>query len=305
MLVTTAWLHYWIGISVRNIVKILSVFFRFDVSPGGLTQAWANLAMILKPQYDNIGKIIQNTAYLHIDETGWRLSGKTFWLWCFATSKWCYYIIDQSRGSPVIKKVLGKIFDGILICDFWGAYNKMTALAKQRCFYHLFTELAKVDKSNTSDDWKAFRKKLVRLLKDAINLSLKKSDLPETTFEQRKMRLLIRLDAVIASPRDDKDVNRIIKRLIRHRDEMFTFLDFDNISPYNNFAEQQIRRPAISRKISQQNRSDRGAQAHAIFMTLFKSADLQGLNPVDSIILEAKAQLEGKAGMPVPFDRAA
>lgn len=296
MLVTTAWMHYWVGISVRNIARILSVFFRFDVSPGGLTQAWTNLAMTLKPQYAAIGKLIRNSAYLHIDETGWRLSGKSFWLWCFATSKWCYYIIDKGRGSPVIKKVLGKIFDGILICDFYGAYNKMSALAKQRCFYHLFTELAKVDKSNKADNWKTFRKKLIRLLKDAVRLSLQKSDVPITTFEERKKLLLIRLDAIIASPRDDKDVNRIIKRLIRHRDEMFTFLDFENISPYNNHAEQQIRRPSISRKISQQNRSDRGALAHAIFMTLFRSAELQGLNPVDTIILEAEAAIKGDDG---------
>jgi hypothetical protein len=50
-------------------------------------------------------------------------------------------------------------------------------MAKQRCFYHLFTELAKVDKSTSSDEWKAFRKKLTRLLKDAIRLSGRKDQL--------------------------------------------------------------------------------------------------------------------------------
>jgi hypothetical protein len=118
---------------------------------------------------------LATSAVLHADETGWRKNGATHWLWCFTTKKLCYYIITRNRGSPVIKKFLGILFKGILICDFWGAYNKISALAKQRCFYHLFTELVKAGHYNQSNQWKVFRKKLSRLLKDALRLSEKKS----------------------------------------------------------------------------------------------------------------------------------
>ena len=289
VLIMTAWLHYRVGMSVRNIVKLLTSFWRFDVSPGGLTQAWKNLAVNLKPIYDDIGEKIKNTGVLNADETGWRISGITHWLWCFVTDKWCYFVIDKSRGSPVIKRVIGKIFNGILICDFWGAYNKISTLATQRCFYHLLTELEKVDKSNKSSTWQMFRKKLGRLLMDAIRLDARRNDLTSAVFNRRKMRLYHRLDQLIESPREDKDVNRLIKRLIRHRNELFTFLEYNGVSPYNNHAEQQIRKPVMTRKISQQNRSDQGAKAHAIFMSLFGSAELQGLNPVEKVLGDAKA----------------
>ena len=36
---------------------------------------------------------------LHADETGWRVDGKTHWLWCFTTTDLTYYMIDRSRGS--------------------------------------------------------------------------------------------------------------------------------------------------------------------------------------------------------------
>ena len=288
VLIMTAWLHYWVGISVRNIVKLLVTFWTFDVSAGGLTQAWKNLAATLKPIYNDLGEKIQNTAVLNADETGWRISGITHWLWCFATDKLCYFVIDKSRGSPVIKRVLGKLFEGVLICDFWGAYNKINTLAKQRCFYHLLTELEKVDKSNKSATWQTFRKKLGRMLMDAVRLSSRKTDLTPAIFNRRKQRLYNRLDQLINSSRKDKDVNRLIKRLIRHRNEFFTFLEYNGISPYNNHAEQQIRKPVVTRKISQQNRSDRGAEAHAIFMSLFRSAELQGLNPVHQVMADAK-----------------
>lgn len=305
LLVLTAWLHYWVGMSVRNIVRLLKVLCGFDVSAGGLTRAWKSLSAVLKPLYDDIGKQIENSAVLNADETGWRISGITHWLWCFATDRFCYFVIEKSRGSPVVMKVIGKLFAGILICDFWGAYNKICALAKQRCFHHLFTELEKVDKHNKTAAWKWFGKKLGRLSMDAVRLGAKKKDLPPAVFERRKMRLYDRLDQLIASPREDKDVNRLIKRLIRHRNELFTFLDYDGVSPYNNHAEQQMRRPAISRKISQQNRSNQGAEAHAIFMTLFRSAELQGLNPVEAVLHLAKKMLQATRGETISFKQAA
>ncbi|GJQ47819.1 hypothetical protein KsCSTR_40750 [Candidatus Kuenenia stuttgartiensis] len=291
LVVFTAWLHYLIGISVNNIVKMLSVFFNLQISAGGLTQAWKSLATLLEPQYNEIGQKVSASAVLHADETGWRLNGKTHWLWCFTTQKLCYYLITPSRGSPVIKKLLGILFGGILICDFLGAYNKISALAKQRCFYHLFTELVKVDAHNHSAAWKAFRKKLSRLLKDAIRLSEKKNQISLVCFLRLKKRLYRRLEQFLATPCQDKDVQRLTKRLKRHKQELFTFLEHEGVSPYNNHAEQQMRKPVLTRKVSQQNRSVQGANTQAILMTLLRSAELQGDNPVENLLAYAKKAL--------------
>ena len=213
VIVFTAWLHYLIGVIVNNIVKILKFTADFKITAGGLTQAWKNQAFRLAPIYQNIGRSISDAAVLHADETGWRVNGITHWLWGFATKTLCYYVIDKSRGSPVIKRVIGSIFNGILISDFWGTYNKICALAKQRCFYHLFTALDKTDKHNQSKDWKAFRKKFSRLLRDAIRLSERRDQINADVYQRRLLRLYARLDQLIVTDSEDKDVKRIIKRL--------------------------------------------------------------------------------------------
>lgn len=297
LVVFTAWLHYLVGVSVNNILRILSVVCRFKISAGGLTQAWKNLSIVLEPIYNAIGQSIATSAVLNADETGWRLNGITHWLWCFTTKELCYYLITKSRASPVIKQILGTLFRGILICDFWGAYNKITALAKQRCFYHLFTELAKVDKNNASPQWKVFRKKLARLLKDAVRLFERKDPAQFEIFDRRKRRLYHRLEQFLEENHKDKDAKRLIKRLKRHKNELFTFLEYENVSPYNNHAEQQMRKPVLTRKVSQQNRSEQGAKTHAVLMTLFRSAELQGKNPVETILSLAKTTI-GKAVAP-------
>jgi transposase len=295
LVVYTAWLHYTVGVSVNNLVRVLSAFSGFTVSAGGLTQAWARLADLLKPEYDALGREVKTSAVLHTDETGWRLSGRTHWLWCFATKTVCYYLITPGRGSPVVKKVLGALFRGILITDFYGAYNKIAALAKQKCFYHLFAELVKVDKRNNSLAWHMFRKQLSRLLKDAIRLSDKREAITAEAFGHAKLRLNARLDRLCAAIKvDDPDAQRLRKRLVRHRNELFTFLDNPSVSPYNNHAERMIRPAVISRKISQQNRSKRGAETQAILMSLFQTAKLQNQNPIEVVMELARQTMLGE-----------
>ncbi|MEJ2724963.1 MAG: IS66 family transposase [Deltaproteobacteria bacterium] len=306
LVVFTAWLHYLVGVSVHNIVKMLSVTCRFKISAGGLTQAWIRLARLLEFAYDHVGEGISRSGVLNADETGWRLNGITHWLWCFTTKTLCYYVITKSRGSPVIRKVLGSVFRGILICDFWGAYNKITALAKQRCFYHLFTELVKVDKSNKSPTWKAFRKKLFRLLRDAVRLSCRKAQLGPEKYESLKGRLYHRLEQILLVHHDgDKDVKRLIKRLKRHKAELFTFLEHENVSPYNNHAEQQMRKPVLTRKVSQQNRSAQGAKTQAVLMSLFRTAELQGQNPIEAVLSLAKSFIKDSAAKDASLKMAA
>ena len=76
---------------------------------------------------------------------------------------------------------------------------------------------------------------------------------------------------------------------------MLTFLDCEGVSPYNNHAEQQMRTAVHTRKVSQQNRSLQGAKSPAIFLTLFRPAELQSLNPFEYVLQLAQATLAGQS----------
>jgi len=279
----TAWLHYALGLSTGNLVKILNYLFQFRLTTGALAKGWQKLAEHLKPEYNRIRQRARKSAVLHADETGWRLNGVTHWLWCFSSKDLCYYIIDRTRGSPVLKRFLGEFFQGILICDFYAAYNFLKALAKQRCLYHLFSELLKVDRLNHTASWKRFRKKLSALLKDAVKLWEEKDQLPEKEYSLQRDALNRKLDRLIETPADKSDGRRICRRLRSHRDEILTFLDHANVSPYNNHAEQQMRKPVLVRRIIQQNRSKKGAWTQAVLMTIFRTAELKGENPLTAV----------------------
>jgi hypothetical protein len=290
-LVMTAWQHYAGGISLNYVVDLLGKLFRFNITPGGLMQGWQKLASYLKPEYDRIGGEARRSAVLNADETGWRQSGNLRWLWCFTTPKLCYYVIEESRKAVVLLKFLGEHFQGILISDFWKVYDKLSALAKQRCFFHLFAELSKVEAKNFCAEWKLFQARLTRLLKDAVALGEKKSALRPQLFQRKKDNLYFRLNWLSEIEYSDADCKRLRKRLEKYRGELFTFLEYEGVSPYNNHAEQQMRKPVLWRRRCQQNRSDKGAQTQAILMSVFRTAELQGLNPVDYVETLIKEQI--------------
>ncbi len=93
----SAWLHYGLGATIAQIISVLGHHLQFRLSEGGLVAAWQRLAALLSAWYEEIGQQIKQAGVLHADETGWRLSGKTVWLWCFTSSAATYYMVDRSR----------------------------------------------------------------------------------------------------------------------------------------------------------------------------------------------------------------
>lgn len=55
-----------------------------------------------------------------------------------------------------------------------------------------------------------------------------------------------------------------------------------------------MRKLVLTRKVSQQNRSEQGAKTHAVLMTLFRSTELQGKNPVETGLSNAKAIIDNE-----------
>ena len=67
----------------------------------------AVLAREMTKVHEEIRRDIQVGVTLFADETGWRVRGKNWWLWVFGTERSAYYTVDRTRGSDVVRRVLG------------------------------------------------------------------------------------------------------------------------------------------------------------------------------------------------------
>ena len=297
-LVLSSWLHYGLGTTVSHITQVFGAHFHFPLTPGGLIQMWLRLAQILYPWYLQIIEQARLSAYLHADETGWRVNGVTHWLWCFCNTKLTCYLIHRCRGSPVLAELVGELFSGILISDFWSAYDKLEAAARQVCFVHLFRELEKVAKLNQNPEWLAFQKKLARFLRDALRLD-KNHSLSEPERVNRLLRLHQRLDDLLAASYQDPHCKRLVGRLQKHREHILTFLETD-IPAHNNHSERQIRPAVIIRKNSYGNRSLQGAEVQAVLMSIYRTLKLRGHDPLETITAALKHYVLNRQLPPLP-----
>lgn len=283
-LVLAAWLHYGLGNTLSQIVDVFNYHLQLKLTPGGLVQMWYRLQEVLYPWYRQLQAEALASAVLHGDETSWRVAGKTHWLWCFANEEVTYYLIDRSRGEPALRKFFIEEFRGTLVTDFWAAYNAVVCAARQGCLAHLFRDLETVERyGRGGKHWPAFAKKLRRLLGDAIRLWREKPALAAEAFASRRQRMEERLEGLIETPWEDKQAKRLIKRLRRHRHHLFTFLDKPGVPFDNNLGERQIRPAVIIRKNSYANRSQRGADAQAVLMSIYRTLKQRGHDPLQTI----------------------
>jgi len=175
------------------------------------------------------------------------------------------------------------------------------ASQRQVCLAHLLRELKKVDENNQSEEWQSFLRAIRRLLSDALKLGAR-TDRDAPDYASKRQRLQARLDELIAVEQGDADCRRLQKRLLKHRESVFKFLDEPLVPPDNNRAEREIRPAVIARKNSFHNMSDAGAETQARMMSIYRTLKLRGLNPLETLA-HALAEYVEKGDIP-PMPRA-
>ena len=273
----------------RQIAQLLMDLPELRVSAGGIVKQVKRLSRWLDGQYQDLIRRMRASPHVHVDETGWRIDGKNFWLWAFTDPVFTLYHVDESRGGKVPLKLLGKAFGGTTVCDFYSAYNGLNG-HKQRCLTHLLREVKELGEADASFADCPLSRKLSRWCKEALRLKKRWQELPDASYELNAARLEDRLDQLIAgggrspdrAPHEHADAQRLCKRLSRHRSELTRFLWQENLDGSNNAAERALRPAVVMRKITGGSRSVAGATAWMKLASLLRTADQRGLGVYDA-----------------------
>ena len=277
----SAFLHYGLGTTTKHVVGVFNSHLQLPISDGGLTQMWHRLADALRPWYEQIWDGCFSAAVLNADETGWHLNGALVWLWCFCTPRDTFYAIEPSRGHATLEKFFADEFGGVLVTDFWRAYDAVDARMNQKCWAHLLRELTAVEDrpSGVRDDWLAFAKKLRRIFTDAVRLA-SAEDMPSSERDSKVCRLHVRLSELAGGAWTHPDAQRLAKRLLRDGESLLTFAEFPEVPPTNNAAEREIRPAVVMRKVSYGSASERGVTTRAVLMSVYRTLKKRGLDPL-------------------------
>ncbi|MCP4339865.1 MAG: transposase, partial [Desulfobulbaceae bacterium] len=191
--------YLWVAICLpfTKLSEYLKTFFGLSITTSGLSKHVIRISKIFEEVYKEILQEVKVGVTLYADETGWRVKGKNWWLWVFGTQDTAYFTIDKSRGSEVVRRVLGEIFMGVLVVDGWRAYLSLICeqqscmahlLRKIRKFYAAFPHLADIAK---------FYVKLRRIIRDGERLQRERKKIGEFVFQRRLKRLKKRLKELL------------------------------------------------------------------------------------------------------------
>jgi len=296
--VAVAWsvmLKQSLGVPFEKTARLLEDLCGLRVSPGALAHAAQRVAHRFSPEVAAIREAIRGSPAVNVDETGWRVGGRNNWMWAFVTDRLTLYRIAPSRAGRIAAEELGKNFDGVVVADFFSAYNKLSG-EQQKCTVHLLRELRDCAKKNKTPEFAAFRKKIKRVIADAMRLAARE-DFDPVACENLVWRLHDRVHALGGGEYKNPDCRRIAKRLRQHGANLFTFLFHPGVvTPDNNRAERAIRPAVVIRKISGGSRTANGANASADLMSLSQTCRLNGAGFVPFLLKALRHHLCGCQG---------
>lgn len=123
-------------------------------------------------------------------------------------------------------------------------------------------------------------KKIKRLIRDAIRLkyNFQQGGIDKEKYSARFQKLKARLSELADGGYENAECKRLSKRLHKHQDHIFTFLERLEIKHHNNDAERAIRPNVLIRKVSAWNRSPNGAKAHKVIMSVLQTYRQNGVD---------------------------
>jgi transposase len=283
--------------SFSTIRKYLRDVLRIKVSRGQLCKVVQKVSNALENAYNEIRERLALEGKLNVDETGHKDNGDNYWTWCFRAEAFVFFSIASSRGTEVLFDLLGREFEGVLGCDYYGAYRKYMKDADvlvQFCLAHLIRDI-KYLTTLRAPATVAYGHRLLKAMGRLFRVFHSCETDPPEVFRRKleRVRDRILVMALARVPRTNEAQN-IASRFRKHGKAYFEFITTPGIDPTNNIAEQAIRFVVIDRLVTQGTRSERGRQWCERIWTVMATCAQQGRSAFDFIFETVKPNFTGK-----------
>lgn len=292
-------LKHRLGVSYRKCSSVLLTLTGLVVCSAALVRSGHRLRKLAQPSYDLLIEAASQSAVQHVDETGWKIGGRSAWLWVFADEHATLYRIRRSRAHGVVVEVLGEEFAGVLVSDCFLAYDPLP-FAKQKCLAHLLKTCSEIEAAKTRGAVR-FSRRVAALLRKAMALKRRRGTISDHGYAVLRGKVHAELDRLLAGTYTDPDNARLARRLRKQREHLLRFLDQDGVDATNNLAEREIRPAVIARKLSAGNRTEAGAETHAVLASILQTCRRQGQDILQSLV----ELLRHGPGHVMEFDHAA
>ncbi len=268
---TLSYLFAYQYLPYKRMKILMNDLFKLPISEGTIDNLLAKMTARAMPVYNQIQARLQESSIVGGDETGTKINGGKAWFHVWQNYCLTFIVAAMTRGYKTTEEYFSKGFSkAIYVSDCWSAQLKTLALKHQLCLAHLLRELANFEEA-LNCQWSI---KIKLILKQAIALKkeFQAEDYlhppPSVAEIERQLNEMLAVDSVNFHPK----TKAFIKRLIKRREHIFTFLHYAEVPYDNNGSERAIRNVKVKNKISGCFRSEAGAKRFAVLRSVIDTA---------------------------------
>jgi transposase len=286
-------------LSRREVADLCTTVLGAPVAVGSVDAVCRATAAALAGPVAEVQTAVQQARVVHADETEWARAGQRRWLWVATSTVATIFSVAASRGSKVIKGILGDPFGGILVSDRWSAYTWVPPERRQVCWAHLKRDFqALVDWDETArpvgDAALALLDRVFAAWHLARDDPTARAQLPTTMAPlQTEFRLL--LEAGAAGP--SAKAASVCRALLKLWPALWTFVLVPGVEPTNNSAERAIRPAVLWRRGCFGSQSEAGEWFVARLLSVVATCRQQQRAPLDYLTAVCTAAQQGH---PIP-----
>jgi hypothetical protein len=268
-----------LGLPQSRIAASVRKLFDIQIFRSAVNQFKAAAAQNYERTYDDLLKRLCSGRLLHVDETNASVSGKDCFVWVLTSMEEVGYFHTATREGETIQTML-KNFSGVLVSDFYAAYDAI-GCPQQKCLIHFIRDLNDALLKHPYD------KELKELAREFSGLV---APMVETVDRRGLKKRFLKKHRIfvyqfykrLARGFDTSDVARkLVQRLEKNRNKMFTFLDFDGVPWNNNNAEHAVKAFASLRRVIEGKATEKGLREFLILLSICETCKYKSVDFLD------------------------
>ncbi len=280
-------LHYQL-LPEKRLAELMADLFGVSLVTATIARVSQDCAQRFQGFADAVRDRVAAAPVKHMDETGFRIGGKTQWLHIASTVLLTFYRVSPKRGSLLTHVT------GIVVHDHWKPYYTLKGVLHALCNAHHLRELKALVEIE-KEDWARKMQRLLCRACHATNLAYEQGVALKPSlialiercydtiiadglaFHEAQPALLRAVGKGKARGRKPRRVgHNLLLRLSVRKPDVLRFLSNPDVPFTNNVAERDGRMMKLRQKISGGFRSEQGATDFAVIRSLLSTARKQG-----------------------------
>lgn len=268
--------HIQYNLGLDKTIKMLQDIFQVNVSHRRMQAFQSKFIQKYYSTYEEIKSMLIGGSLIHADETIGGLKDLSHgYVWVFSNMESALYMYKPNRQADFLLDFL-RDFKGVLITDFYAGYDAIQC-PQQKCLVHLMRDINEdLLKNQCNEEFIGFSTDLGHLLRNILE-TVNKYGLKKRNLSKHKKEIQNYFSKISIAEFDTELTISYQKRVLKNKEKLFTFIDYDGIPWNNNNAENAIKSFSYYRTVAKNKLKERGMTNYLIMLSILQTCKYRGI----------------------------